>query len=125
MQKCCGAKPTRHSSPVIADVVSIGLPVVVVFRLMKGAKCHRESGREILHQHPQLLIHHSPTGADGEDRRPAGSGRLSAWTNKESNLGTRSFFLSMIIISYCFSSTASRLAWSVWCDSHLILIKSV
>lgn len=71
-------KPTGHDSPVVADVVSESLPVVVVLGQVERVKCHGESGREVLHQHRQLIVHQTPTGADGEDGCEPGHGGRSS-----------------------------------------------
>ena len=53
---------------MVTDVVSVGLPVVFVLGVMEGVKGYRRSGRQVLHQHLDLLVDQSTSGEDGEER---------------------------------------------------------
>ncbi|KAL6113618.1 uncharacterized protein ACO6RY_11855 [Pungitius sinensis] len=58
---------TRDASPLVADVVSVGLPQVLVLGAVEGVKGHRGARGQILHRHPEGLVHQGPRGDDGED----------------------------------------------------------
>lgn len=63
-----GREPTGHRPSVVTDVVSVGLPEVLVLRVVQGAQRYRTSRGQIVHHHLERLVDQSPSGLDREER---------------------------------------------------------